>query len=478
MTVGALTRQTLLLAGQTWQEGIRRRMLYVGFGLSLCFLVLYGLGVYFAFRHWQNWATAGNMGGDSPAAGLTSPEAIRDLAAYNMLSLAMFVSSFLGVMLAVFLASGMISGDKENGTLQTIVTRPMGRWQILLGRFLGFASIYLVYVVVLDTALIAVTRLFADFVPAAPIEAVALLSVQGLILLGLTSVITVLLPPIANGHPRLHGVRDGLHRRRRPGNRRLSAQSDRRAPGAGRDVPHPVGCVLPHGTARPATEDAGVGLGRDAGRALRVARHTRLETHLLRVALHGDRVSHRHSTLRAKGPVRASGEHRRTEPEAAVPLERSPAPSPGVREQSTRFGQEPMALLKGHAPTAGTLVGMVVCGGILGLLFPLMASWTVTHQPGREMWSRALCVAAGITAGGLCYGVAQVTVYRTMRTLSTPGTHDSLTSLANRRQFIHVLGVELSRALRFHQPLSLIVADWTTSRSSTTPTATSRAIRR
>jgi Cu-processing system permease protein len=199
VTVGALTRQTLLLAGQTWREGIRRRMLYVGFGLSLCFLVLYGLGVYFAFRHWENWATAGNMGGDGPASGLTSPEAIRDLAAYNMLSLAMFVSSFLGVMLAVFLASGMISGDKENGTLQTIVTRPVGRWQILLGRFLGFASIYLVYVVVLDTALIAVTRLFADFVPAAPIEAVLLLSVQGLILLGLTSVFTVVLPPIATG---------------------------------------------------------------------------------------------------------------------------------------------------------------------------------------------------------------------------------------------------------------------------------------
>ena len=198
MTAGALTRQTLLLTGQTWQEGIRRRMLYVGFGLSLCFLVLYGLGVYFAFRHWQEWATGGNMG-DGPASGLTSPEAIRDLAAYNMLSLAMFVSSFLGVMLAVFLASGMISGDKENGTLQTIVTRPIARWQILIGRFLGFASIYLVYVVVLDAALIGLTRLFADFTPAAPIEAVALLACQGLILLGLTAVISVVLPPIATG---------------------------------------------------------------------------------------------------------------------------------------------------------------------------------------------------------------------------------------------------------------------------------------
>ncbi len=53
--------------------------------------------------------------------------------------------------------------------------------------------------VVLDAALIGLTRVFADFVPGAPLEAVALLSVHGLILLSLTSIITVLLPPIATG---------------------------------------------------------------------------------------------------------------------------------------------------------------------------------------------------------------------------------------------------------------------------------------
>ena len=200
MTAGALTRQTLLLAGQTWREGIRRRMLYVGFGLSLCFLVLYGLGVYFAFRHWENWATGGNMGGDGPAAGLTSPEAIRDLAAYNMLSLAMFVSSFLGVMLAVFLASGMISGDKENGTLQTIVTRPIatladpdrpvpGLRQHLPGlrRRAGRGA---------HRTHAPLRRLHAR---RSDRGRGAALACQGLILLGLTSVITVVLPPIATG---------------------------------------------------------------------------------------------------------------------------------------------------------------------------------------------------------------------------------------------------------------------------------------
>ena len=88
-----------------------------------------------------------------------------------------------------------------------------------------------------------------------------------------------------------------------------------------------------------------------------------------------------------------------------------------------------------------------------------MASWTIIYQPGREIWFRVLCVAAGVFAGCLCYGVARVTLYRTVRALSLLATHDPLTSLANHRQFVHVLRVELSRALRFHRPLSLIIAD-------------------
>jgi diguanylate cyclase (GGDEF)-like protein len=151
---------------------------------------------------------------------------------------------------------------------------------------------------------------------------------------------------------------------------------------------------------------------------------------------------------------------------AAFEQRPEPAPGPdparnsGDRARPTKsHGQDERTQLRKHAPNVRTFMAMLISGAVLGVLFPWVVSWTVTYQPGREIWFRVLCVAAGLAAGALSYGVAQITLYRTLRALNTLATHDPLTSLANHRQFIHVLRVETSRSLRFHRPLSLIIAD-------------------
>jgi ABC-type transport system involved in multi-copper enzyme maturation permease subunit len=192
--------QVLLLAWLTWKEGLRRRMLLLGFIMTLLFILLYGLGTYYAFRD------AGPLGeGFSPPAGAgepgmeISPDVFRQAAAFQMLVFGIFVTSFLGAMLVCFSAAGMITGDAENGTLQTILTRPVSRLQLMLGRFLGYSSVYLAYLLLLAGSLILITRLFADYAPQAPWESLALLASQGLILLAVISLLSVLLPPLATG---------------------------------------------------------------------------------------------------------------------------------------------------------------------------------------------------------------------------------------------------------------------------------------
>lgn len=191
--------QVLLIAGHTWKEGLRRRMILVGLLLTAAFVALYGVGVYYAFRD-----IAGMMGG--PQSGATSLGAvtidqnmIRDLAAYQTLSFGLFISSFLSAMLVIFLASGMISGEAENGTLQTIVTRPIARVQIFLGRYLGYAGIYLAYLLLLVGGLLLLTRVFSGYAPPAPVDAVVLLALQGLIVLALVALGSTVLSPIATG---------------------------------------------------------------------------------------------------------------------------------------------------------------------------------------------------------------------------------------------------------------------------------------
>ena len=58
----------------------------------------------------------------------------------------MFATLFLGVVLAVFLTLGVVSGDAERGLLQPLVVRPVGRSTLLLSRFAGASLVCVGYV--------------------------------------------------------------------------------------------------------------------------------------------------------------------------------------------------------------------------------------------------------------------------------------------------------------------------------------------
>ena len=72
----------------------------------------------------------------------------RTFAGAFLVGLAMFATLFLGVVLAVFLTLGVVSGDAERGLLQPLVVRPIGRSTLLLSRFLGAGVVCVVYVLV------------------------------------------------------------------------------------------------------------------------------------------------------------------------------------------------------------------------------------------------------------------------------------------------------------------------------------------
>jgi ABC-type transport system involved in multi-copper enzyme maturation permease subunit len=170
-------------------------MLLLGLILTVGFIVLYGLGAYYSFRDPTLPGPGRRQGADFSV----DPAVIRQTAAFQMLVFGMFVSSFLGAMVICFSAAGMVTGDAENGTLQTILTRPVSRAQVILGRFLGYTTVYLAYLGLLVGSLILLTRVFAGYSPQAPWSSLALLATQGLILLALVTLISVLLPPVATG---------------------------------------------------------------------------------------------------------------------------------------------------------------------------------------------------------------------------------------------------------------------------------------
>jgi len=176
----------MTIAGYALRESIRRRVLTIVCVLTALFLGLYG---------WGTGAVFDEVRGS--AGGLPLDEQV--LTGATLLGLAMFVTLFLGVVLAVFLTLGAVRGDAESGLLQPLVVRPVGRRTLLAGRFLASAGVCVTYVIVVYTAALLLTGLIGGFWPGAIVTPALGLAGAVAIVVALALLGTTLLSATANG---------------------------------------------------------------------------------------------------------------------------------------------------------------------------------------------------------------------------------------------------------------------------------------
>jgi ABC-type transport system involved in multi-copper enzyme maturation permease subunit len=139
-------RSALTVIGLSVQEGVRRRVFLAVLVLTAGFLALYALGVHFAFRSADEFASGETK--------ILDPQAFTGA---TMFGLAMFATLFLGAVLAVFLTLGVVRGNAETGLLQPIVVRPIGRTTMLMARFAGAALLSSAYVALVYLAAWGIT---------------------------------------------------------------------------------------------------------------------------------------------------------------------------------------------------------------------------------------------------------------------------------------------------------------------------------
>jgi ABC-type transport system involved in multi-copper enzyme maturation permease subunit len=175
------------VAGYAIREGVRRRVLVVVLVLTAAFLALFAYGAQAAFD-----AVDGlDIGGGA----VDFEEQV--FTGSTLLGLAMFVTLFLGTVLAIFLTLSTVRGDAERGLLQPLVVRPVGRDALLAGRFAAAAAICSAYVVGVYAAAVAICELTGGFMPgrlfvpavglAGAVVVICALSLLGSTLLGTTA---------------------------------------------------------------------------------------------------------------------------------------------------------------------------------------------------------------------------------------------------------------------------------------------------
>jgi Cu-processing system permease protein len=182
----------LIIASLTFREAWRKKLVWVALGLGLAFLVLFATGFHFVMQEIRT----------------NSREALAGPAALNLLVtqvsgvllvLGLFAVNFLIVMMTALTSVGAIPAEVSSHTIQTIATKPIQRWEIVGGKWLGLGFMLVCYAIFMVGGLTLIPLLISGYLPPNFWPGLSLLIVEGLIVLSLAMFGGTMLSTQANG---------------------------------------------------------------------------------------------------------------------------------------------------------------------------------------------------------------------------------------------------------------------------------------
>ncbi len=175
----------LTMAWLSFHEARRRSMVTVALALGAVFLLLFGIGVYLVVH--------------TPAT-RESATGIEATLLYNLLTLAgLYVVHFLAIMLAIVATVDAVSGEITSHTIQTIVTKPLPRWNVIAGKWLGYTTMLVLYTTGLSLGILLESALLAGYLPPNPVQGLALILLEVTAVVSLSLLCGVYVSTLTNG---------------------------------------------------------------------------------------------------------------------------------------------------------------------------------------------------------------------------------------------------------------------------------------
>lgn len=178
-----------LLARMTFREAVRKKMIWAVFLMTALFVSFFGWGVY---RFKETWDA--RVAARSFRIPITFNQAV-DL---NM-AFAVFIIFFLAGVMGIFAAIGTIAGEVDGGTFQAILPKPIRRWEVVLGKWMGYAIMLALYVAIVTAAVAAEVGIIASHIPAGTWKAALVVIIATWWLLALTVLGSTIFATMANG---------------------------------------------------------------------------------------------------------------------------------------------------------------------------------------------------------------------------------------------------------------------------------------
>jgi ABC-type transport system involved in multi-copper enzyme maturation permease subunit len=179
-----------VVARLTFHEARRSRILLAAILLSILFLIVYGLGFNFIFEE---------IGREARMEGreLRMIEG-REIA--NFLTIAgLYVVNFLTVMMTVLTSVATVSGEISSGTIHTLASKPVQRWNIIVGKWVGYACMLGLYIILLGGGVLSIVYLVSKYSPPNIAAGLGLIWLNSLMLLSLSLFGGSVLSTLTNG---------------------------------------------------------------------------------------------------------------------------------------------------------------------------------------------------------------------------------------------------------------------------------------
>jgi ABC-type transport system involved in multi-copper enzyme maturation permease subunit len=138
------------MAGVTFREAARKKVLWAALGAGALFLGVFAAGLHYQVQDFQT---------------RTIVPFVRYQILNAMLMIGLYAVDLLAVVMTIFTSVDTISGEVTSGTIQAIATKPLARWEVLVGKWAGFAAMVASYVALMFTGTIAVGYWLGSVVP-------------------------------------------------------------------------------------------------------------------------------------------------------------------------------------------------------------------------------------------------------------------------------------------------------------------------
>lgn len=181
-----------ILAKLTFREAMRRRILLAGLLLGISFLIIFTIGFHFILAQVEAEIAAG-----MPNRGMARIANAEIMNGFEIMGL--YAVAFLAIAMAALLGADTLAGEISSGTIQTIVTKPIRRSDVVLGKWLGFAGLLGLYLLLMGGGVVLSVFIQTGYTPDHLATGLALIYLEALLIMTVTLLCSSAFHALATG---------------------------------------------------------------------------------------------------------------------------------------------------------------------------------------------------------------------------------------------------------------------------------------